>query len=78
MIQVTEEFFEIIRNSHQITTLMVFFDWDESVTFDIPDYDHLKTFEPDMRTPITPATQRASTMKPIQQAHQSSFLYTLE
>ena len=56
MIQVTEEFFEIIRNSHQITTLMVFFDWDESVTFDISDYDHLKTYEPDMKTPITPAT----------------------
>ena len=56
MIPVSEEFLEVIRNSHQITSLMVFYDWDEDIAFTIEDYDHLQTYEPDMRTPITPAT----------------------
>ena len=56
MIPVTQEFLEVINDSHQITSLMVFYDWDENIVFGIPDYNALKTFEPDMSTPITPAT----------------------
>jgi hypothetical protein len=56
MIPVTQEYLDVIRNSHQVSALLVAYNWDGKPTFDIRDYDALKTFEPDMVTPITPAT----------------------
>lgn len=56
MIPVSPEFLEIIQDSHQISSLIVFYDWDGSPTFHIKDYNTLRDFEPDTVTPIAPQT----------------------
>lgn len=63
MIPINEKFFDLIKDSHQVTSLMVFYEWDEQPSFAVQNYNALRDFLPDMSTPA-PALNRYTRLLP--------------